>query len=253
MIVLMLPPTPAMFAVMVGAPKTSARVYDLHTGFFDDPKWAWAARLSLSLMRRRGVALVTNTALQSRCERAGVRAVVLHDPILDRGGAVSPENYLLCPLSYANDEPLNEMLEAAALTPSVRWVLTGRAPTWVRDAAPSNVEFTGFVGDEEFDELMRRAAGVAALTTRPHTMQRAGYEALMASTAQVTSDFPELREFLADAAVYVDRSPASIAGGVMEIMERRSEIVEAAIRIRALRIQEQSVVLRELEAQLVPA
>lgn len=249
-IILMLPPTPALIAVLLAAPKQCALVFDLHTGFFEDPKWSWAARWSMRAMRGRGMAIVTNSALQRRCEDLGLYSVVLHDRIVDGGVVTSPDPYVLCPLSYANDEPVTELLTAAELTPDVQWVLTGKAPASIRAAAPSNVKFTGFVDDEAFDALMRHASGVAALTTRPHTMQRAGYEALIAGTAQITSDFPELREFLGEAAIYVEANAQSIADGVAEMFARRDQLIEALVEVRTDRMAEQAAALIELRGRL---
>lgn len=249
-VILMLPPAPALVAVLLSAPKTTRLVFDLHTGFFDDPKWSWAAKLSMRAMRHRGFGIVTNEALQRRCAAVGLASLILHDRIVDRGVVAAPESFVLCPLSYANDEPVAEILQAAERLPEVRWVFTGKAPEGVRASAPGNVEFTGFVDDETFDRLVRTAAGVAALTTRPHTMQRAGYEALMAGTAQVTSDFPELRDFLSDAAVYVEPSGTSIANGVTEMLARREQLIAALVEVRTRRMVEQAEALSDLRARL---
>lgn len=257
-VVLMLPPAPALLSLIGRLPKRatgSAKprgrfAADLHTGFFRDPKWQWACKLSLRTIRRvGGVAVITNEALRSQCEREGVRAIVLHDIILERD-VLTSEGHLLCPLSYANDEPVREILEAARLTPEIRWVFTGRAPQRVRDQAPGNIHFTGFITDEAYDRLLLASAGVVALTTRPHTMQRAGYEAFGAGVPQLTADFPELREFYAASAIYTDADSKRIAAGARALIEQRDELQRRTLELRPLRVVEQQAGLAELREAL---
>ncbi|GAA1583935.1 hypothetical protein [Leucobacter aridicollis] len=260
---LMLPPAPALLALVGGRRHPERLVFDLHTGFFLDPKWAWALRPSLWFMRRiGGTAIVTGSHLRQVCERAGVPAIVLHDVI--KGPAVvaaaagasavaavaHPGAYVLCPLSYANDEPVAAILTAAALTPETEWKLTGKAPAHVVSAAPPNVTFTGFVSEAEYAALVRGALGVVALTTRAHTMQRAGYEAFGAGVPQLTSDFPELRGFYGDSALYTAPEADQIAAGVRELAARREDLVAAMGAVRAGRAREQLAGLQAVRKAL---
>lgn len=251
-VVLMLPPAPALLSCARDARRKTFLAYDLHTGFFSDPKWSWATKWSLSRMRRLGgTAIVTNAALQGVCERAGVPAIVLHDVINVEESRDEPvEPYVLCPLSYANDEPVDEILAAAAKTPTIEWKLTGRAPASTRDAAPANVTFTGFVDDATYAELVHRSLCVVALTTRPHTMQRAGYEAFNAGVPHVTSDFPELKSFYAESAEYAKLTGASIANAVGRMTRNREALVLSLLRVRESRVVEQQSSLADLRAAL---
>lgn len=252
-VMLMLPPAPALLALPRTRPGGSRLVVDLHTGFFLDPKWRWASRFALGMLRRRGaVAVVTNDFLRSRCELAGVETVVLHDLIVERD-PVPSHDYVICPLSYANDEPLTELLEAARLTPEVTWVFTGTPPHSLRQNAPENIVFTGFAEAAEFDRLLRESAGVVALTTRPHTMQRAGYEAFNAGVPQLTSDFPELRAFYGGSACYTSAAPAAIAQGARELLARRGELARRILELRPRRISEQAAALEQLRRVLDPS
>ncbi|MGO2140240.1 MAG: glycosyltransferase family protein [Leucobacter sp.] len=261
---LMLPPAPALLALVGGKRRPERLVFDLHTGFFLDPKWAWALRPSLWFMRRiGGTAIVTGSHLRQVCERAGVPAIVLHDVV--EGPAVAaaagaaaaaaspvarPGAYVLCPLSYANDEPVAAILAAAALTPETEWKLTGKAPAPVVSAAPPNVRFTGFVSEAEYAALVRGALGVVALTTRAHTMQRAGYEAFGAGVPQLTSDFPELRGFYGDSALYTAPEAEQIADGVRELAAQREDLVAAMGAVWPDRAREQRAGLQAVREAL---
>lgn len=252
---LMLPPFPALLAVLA-VRRRGTLVCDLHTGFFSDPKWRWATRMSLKLMRRAdAVAIVTNERLQQVCSEHGVEAIVLHDRIDSRQASSTVRGHLLCPLSYANDEPVSQILDAARLTPHVTWVLTGAAPDHVRLDAPDNVHFSGYTEDEQYLQLLRQSGGVVALTTRPHTMQRAGYEAFNHGVPHLTSNFPELRTFYGSSARYTDATPESIAAEATALLQHREELQRLLIAIREQRTHEQHRVLtllRERVAQAVP-
>ncbi|MCQ1951079.1 glycosyltransferase [Arthrobacter sp. zg-Y859] len=248
----MLPPFPLLLiAALYAKLHRCALIADMHTGAFNDPRWKWSLPLTLRLLRGR-TAVVTNSFLANLCEDKGVRAVVLHDVIevCGAGERHFQGNAVLCPVSYANDEPIEEIMEAARLTPELEWILTGNAPRNVQMSAPTNVTFTGFVSDDSFVQRMEEAGVVLALTTRPHTMQRAGYEALSFGVPQVTSDFPVLREFLSEAASYTDLTGTEIARSVKNVLERRSEITSAVVRIREERMAEQQNQLKRLAASI---
>lgn len=245
-----LPPALALFALSRVSGYRPTVVADLHTGFFLDPKWRWATRRSLAWLRKRGaLAVVTNTYLQQRCERSGVTAVVLHDLIRD-SMALPAHGHVLCPLSYANDEPLAELLHAAWITPEISWVFTGAPPAKVCEAAPPNVRFTGYLSRDEYTQELRTASALCALTTRPHTMQRAGYEALEYGIPLVTSDFAELREFFGDAAEYVRADAEAIAKGAGRALLRKDELRASMREIRPSLQLEQQRTLDILRATL---
>ncbi|WP_157179153.1 glycosyltransferase family protein [Rhodococcus sp. R1101] len=241
-VIVMLPPAPLLVVAALSKPRGSKLIADLHTGFFSDPKWSWFSRIGLWMLRKNS-AIVTNEPLAVQCRRAGAKAFVLHDILVDRRvGSVErgAGAYILCPLSYANDEPLDALIEATRRMPDLNFVFTGNAPAWVRQSAPENVSFPGFVSAEEYNRLVRDCLAVVAVTDRDHTMQRAGYEALMEGKPQVTAHFPVLRDFLECAAAYVDPSaPESIVRALMEISNDPQRFIAAANEVLPRRMSEQ--------------
>ncbi|GAC52379.1 glycosyltransferase [Gordonia amicalis] len=252
-IILMLPPFPLLLLVRVLFPRTPV-IGDLHTGVFLNPKWRPFLRPTLFLLRG-GTCVVTNHPLQARCNRAGLEAIVLHDPLpnsipeIDRETLSDGRQVVLCPLGYANDEPIEELLRAAEdlAADGVQFRLTGRAPGSVKNAAPPNVKFTGYLTNSDYDAELANCDVVMALTTRDHTMQRAGYEAIAAAKPQVTADFKVLRDFHADAAIYVDpHSHADIARGVREALSNSGAITARVRRRFEQVLADQSLAVEEL-------
>lgn len=262
-IVLMQPPVIALWSVLPYLRRTGALlVADLHTGVFTNPKWRWAASGVARAVRRHGFAVVTNEALAATLRDRGAQALVLHDRIvrreLDEDGPFEDQqlarslaaDFVLAPLSYDHDEPVREVLAAAAALPRVRWVFTGRPPAWVRRAAPPNILFAGFVSNADYWALMARTAVVLAPTRDENTMQRAGYEALSAGKALVTARTSVLAEYFDGAAVLSGPEPSDWSSAVQQALNRRRELQRSMLMLRERRIQEQASGLVELRAMI---
>lgn len=222
-VMVMQPPPLALWAVRGYARRRGVPLLgDLHSGVFLDPKWRWAAGSVLRTLRRRGAAIVPNQELAERCAAAGVPAFVIPafiEPLAPAPeGPVADVATVLVPLTYSRDEPIDALLGAAAAAPELRWQFTGRAPQAVRDRAPANVEFVGFVDDAAFLALRRGASAVAAITTVEGTMQSAGYEALAAATPLLTVPTRVLRAYFGDAARYAAPVAAELAAGARELV-----------------------------------
>jgi glycosyltransferase involved in cell wall biosynthesis len=258
-VAVMMPPLPLLLIAVVWAHRGDRRlIADLHTGFFADPKWRWATSWSLRLLRRH-VVIVTNRSLADRCRRAGVRDVhTLHDPLdVDLRTGTSPSEMhvqrpcVVAPLSYASDEPVAELLEAARQRPEVFWYLTGRPPRRLELDTPPNVLMTGFLRRSDYVALLDRSV-VVALVTRDETMQRSGYEAMMLHRPLVVSDWPLLQDFFGDAAVYTSADAESIAGGVQLALERQRALQVAMARQHRRRLDEQQASLERLRRYASP-
>lgn len=249
-IVVMLPPLPALLSVSLG---TTLRIAgDMHTGVFSDPKWKWALPLTMRILRKRGVGVVTNSDLANVFSSGGAAAIILHDQLtddyVDDGHAFESEilralgnpDWILVPLAYAYDEPLGELIEAARRTPGLCWVLTGNAPRAFRESAPANVVFPGYISDADYRRAVVRAAAIAALTTKENTMQRAGYEAMSASQALVTTPMVVLKDFFGQAALFTEPSAEGIAAAALQVVAEQGEWRGRMSAQRQIRLAEQS-------------
>lgn len=251
-VIVMLPPLPALLVVLVARPGRRTRlVADLHGGVFLG-KWSRVLGLTLRLLRGRA-AIVTNEAQASTCRQAGVTTFVLDDPLElpETPAEEDPSGeYVLAALSYDPDEPVAEILQAAAASPDTAFVLSGSPPPAVRRSAPGNVVFSGFVSRTRFVELLRGSAVVLALTTEENTMQRAAYEALEHVVPVVTSDTRVLRKYFGDAAVYARPTAGSIGPAVAEALRRRHDLRHRLSDLRERRLLDQGRALEEISRYL---
>lgn len=261
-VVVMQPPVVALLCVVMNTPRSVRTVGDLHTGVFTDPKWRWAEKLTMRLLRKRGVAVVTGRELADRVRAAGVEALEMHDVITSvavfgseaddaKVTALLKQTYALVPLAYAFDEPVDEILMAARNHPDITWVLTGRPPQATRERAPSNVIFPGFVTNDDYGRLVANAHVMVAVTTQENTMQRVGYEAIGSEVALVVSGTKVLRAFFGDAALYIDPTAESIGKRVSEAISLRDEMVDRIVarksEIIAVQRQQLSSIARIVE------
>ena len=260
-IFVMQPPVPALLACVPYARRRGALlVGDIHTGALTNPKWAWARALIERVLRKHGFAIVTNSQLADMMRDRGVETLVLDDLITARTSSLDFDDvslrqkadvpYILTPFAYANDEPVREWLEAARRTPEITVILTGRAPANLIETAPPNVRFTGFVSSADYQRLVGRAIGIAALTTRDMTMQRAGYEALEHGRPVLTSDFPVLRQYFSKGAVFARPDVDALADGIRQLCQLAGTLEVEMVELRELKLAEQVASISALESVL---
>ncbi|HSK90955.1 MAG TPA: glycosyltransferase family 4 protein [Euzebyales bacterium] len=220
------PPSIAVAVVWAYAALSGARfVVDAHSAALDTWYWARPAWLHGFLARRAAATIVTNEHFAARIRAQGGHAVVVHDipatftigdpPPLADGFRIVVVN------TFAPDEPLDEILAAAAEVPDVTFYVTGdlaRPGARSPNGAPPNVRFTGFIADEAYFGLMDAADAVLCLTTRDHTMQRGACEALSMGRPIITSDWPLLRSYFRLGTVHVATDAAAIRDGIERLV-----------------------------------
>ncbi|MDZ7289567.1 MAG: glycosyltransferase [candidate division KSB1 bacterium] len=141
--------------------------------------------------------------------------------------------------SFNPDEPLENILHAAAELPDVIFYCTGKlkdAPPAILTRKPKNLTFTDFLSVPQYAGLLQESHGVLVLTTRDHTMQRGAYEAMALGTPIITSDWPLLRNTFADGCLFVDNSPKSIVAAVRQLQADWPRF-KAAIQVQRARRQ----------------
>lgn len=205
------------------------------------------------LARRAVSTLVANDDLRREVESWGGRAEVFHEapPIWEVAPAapISGRPRVMLVGILAPDEPFAAAVEAASRLPEIDLLVAGDArkvPAPVREAAPKNASFVGFLHGNDYRSALESANVIVVLTTNPTAAMRAAHEAVYACRPLVTSDSP-FRRTLFPYAVHVDNSAAEIAAGIQQALDRHSELLEVAPEARQMqkeRWDNQAAVLR---------
>jgi glycosyltransferase involved in cell wall biosynthesis len=241
-----MPPFPCGLVVALYCRLTGARfVVEYHTAAFARA-WRWSLPLQKLIARRAALNIVTDEHWARVVRSWGGRALVMYDAFLDLpAGEPFPvgQGVNVAYLStFAADEPLEPVLEAAALLPEVRFYVTGdtsKAPVRAIRTAPPNVTFTGFLDPNgRYLGLLRAVDVAVVLTTRDHTLQLAGCEAIAVGKPLVTSDFAYLRALFEQGAVFVEPRPWSIRDGIAEVLARHDGLAQETRELRHKRREE---------------
>lgn len=202
--------------------------------------WDWALPVQKFLARRAAANIVTNRHWATVVRGWGGRTLVMLDPFLDLPAgepfAVGPGFNVAVVCTFAPDEPLDAILGAAARLPDVHFYITGdrrKKPAAFFANASQNVTFTGFLDPyRAYPGLLRAADAVMVLTTRNHTLQLGGCEAVAVGKPLITSDWPYLQEVFPKGTVYVSATPQSIRDGVLAVQAQYAALAEEVVALR---------------------
>lgn len=213
-------------------------VTEFHSAAFG-PQWRWALPIQRFLARAAMANIVTSEHWAELVESWGGSTIVMHDPFLDLGaGRDYPmrDGFNLAFVStFAPDEPVREVVEAAARIRGVNIYITGDDRLRPDDLGPipPNVIFTGFLDlNTDYLGLLRGADASIVLTTRDHTLQLAGCESISLGKPVITSNWPYLKELFGSAGVYVGPSADEIERGITEMVTRHPELKRNVLATR---------------------
>jgi hypothetical protein len=198
-------------------------------------------------LNRCDLVLAHNSAVLEKAMAYGVereRLVVLETrpaPLAEATTETPPAGrpVVLVPCSYADDEPIDEVLAAAALLPDVDFRLTGNrdkaAAKGFVGKAPANVRFTGFLSAQDYTALLIRCNVVLGLTGSEDIQLSAANEAVGATRPMVLSDTGILRNLFGSAAIFAPNKAASLAAGLSEALGRQQELSLASLALKQAR------------------
>jgi hypothetical protein len=218
---------------------------------------AWIRWLSRWVIRHSDLTIVTNAQLAALVGAYGGRPFVLPDRIPTPPAACAapelsgPFNAVLI-ATYAPDEPIREVFEAVRGS-DIQLYVTGNAgklDAAVREGAPPNVRFTGFLEEQAYWGLLSSVDAVVDLTLMDDCLVCGAYEALSLAKPMVLSNNAASIELFAGAAVYTDNTPADIRRALDALRARHDQIRGAAERRRRELSERWNASARNLAAQI---
>jgi glycosyltransferase involved in cell wall biosynthesis len=234
---------------------TSARfVFDHHSAAFA-PIWRRALPIQRFLARRAAANIVTNQHWADIIRSWDAWAIIMGDPFLPLPAApeyrVKPGFTVGFISTFAPDEPTDAMIEAASELPDVHFYITGdvnRKGEGFAESLPENVTCTGFLPDHQYIGLLRSVDAIMVLTTRDYTLQLGGCEAVSLDQPLIISDWPFLREFFPQGAVYVHNTAAGIRQGVQLMLENRARLKQEMVSFHTRARDRWDAELHQLQA-----
>lgn len=197
---------------------------------------AFVRRLTRLLLKKSDVTIVTNEALAEQVRDAGGTPRVLPDRLpcvpdaVDVSSQAHDPSLVVVVSTFAPDEPIREILEAAAGMPELKFSITGNAEKLRRRArsVPSNVRLTGFLPDADYWSLLAHAAVIVDLTLMPDCLVCGAYEGLAVGRPLVLTDNEAGRALFGAAAVFCDPSAEDIVASVRAAISNQASIAANA-------------------------
>lgn len=236
-------------------------IIDSHTDAIQCPRlWRWSLPLHRFLSRRAVTTIVTNEHLGQIVAGWGATSQVITDvpSQLPTGRSYPVEHSFNVAMvsSFAPDEPLDNVVQAAMDLPDVGFYVTGD-PAWSSRRLPTdlppNLHLTGFLPDDDYYGLLRSVDAIMALTTADHTMQRGACEAVWLGRPIITSHWPLLRQCFGKGTVHVDNTIEGIRAGVSEVRARHTQLTEEVLLLQEERRQQWEEITARLEASILEA
>jgi hypothetical protein len=247
--------TAALYAAMARA----ALVIDAHSDAFERGIWTRPRWLNALVMRRAAATIVTGPHWADRVASTGGRAIVIPavpTPLVVGDPPPMSGFNVAVVTTWASDEPLQAVFDAARLCPDATFQVTGhpRGADGELARKQANVHLTGFLDEATYNALLAHADVVMCLTTRDHTMQNGAAEALYLGTPIITSDWAVLRDYFSRGTIHVDNSPSDIAAAVRRMMEEgpayRSEVRALRDEMGERWRRDRTAILANVEDQL---
>ena len=234
--------TPPLFTVLFGylycLVMNKKFLIDAHTGSLISRPWTHFRWLHQFLCRRAVRTIVTNEALAELVRSWGGRTLVMNPPVRFPRIETGPDGItrkLLVVTAFSFDEPLTEILKAARDHPGIHFYITGnksKAKPELLAFESEHIHFTGFLPQLDYLRLLKESDGVLCLTTRDHTLQSGGEEALFMGKPLITSNFRILRDFFREGTVYVDPHASEISEGIRIFYRNRTRLADEMLRLR---------------------
>ncbi len=221
-------------------------VLDSHNGAFEKP-WVSIPFHSWALRKADLVTIHNNqlhTNLKDLANFQKVNFKILNSKLADYSGIKKNEqesSHFLIITSFAVDEPVNELLEGIRLFNSnnhtnIKFKITGnynRNPELFRKYSQErNLEFLGFVSEDDYSDLLVNAYGAMALSTRNDVQQFALMEAVGAEVPFISSDNSTNRSIFNDKMVLTDNTSIKISEAIEKFIKDRDSLYKNILTIK---------------------
>lgn len=215
----------------------------------------WFMNVGGLIMKKASVIIVINKEWQNYLiQNYQVSPVVLEDPIPDFTDILLPakkqEGYKIeqkaifnvaVVSSFAQDEPLQAVFDAASRMPDVYFYITGdknNADMKVLIKKPDNVIITGFLDYTNYVDLLQKVDVIMDLTTDNKSLVAGAYEAVALEQPLITSNWSSLRRYFSKGTIYINNSSDEIRKAITVVMTKKEELSKEMHQLKIERMKE---------------
>jgi glycosyltransferase involved in cell wall biosynthesis len=227
-------------------------IIDVHTGAISRP---WSKTVSKLIMKQATANIVINKEQQNLLiQKYNLRPLVLEDPVPDFTdillSAKKQDGYkteqraafnVAVISSFAYDEPLDTVFDAALQLPEVYFYITGDKKTADKNLLikkSDNVIMTGFLDYNTYVDLLQKVDVIMDLTTDSKSIVAGGCEAVALEQPLITSNWIPLKRYFNKGTIYINNSSDEIRKAIMTAMTRKEELSKQMHQLKIEMIKE---------------
>lgn len=238
-------------------------IMDTHPPAMYSTRWGWTLPLQRQVAKRAMINITDQERFKKLFESWGAKGIVLRSPrsneefveIAQR--TPEDEKFVVTVVNtFAVDEPVEPILEAAKQLPDVHFYVLGNTaladPNLIK-SAPENVVFTGYMYKNHYWEQLGKSRIVMVLTTYPHSLVLGGQEAMWVGKPLILSQQPALEEFFTKGTVFVPNTGQGIVEGVQTVQEQETKLQQEMRELADEKAHEWDTSLKVLEQMVADA
>lgn len=235
------PPVFATLCVAMYCRAAGAKyIMDTHSPALYSRKWAWTVPLQRLLAKSAWVNVVDQQRYQALFESWGGRALVLENPPKDAPfgslteGAKTDFFDVAVVNTFAADEPVDIILDAARQLPNVRFFIMGNkamAQPGLIESAPSNAIFTDYLLKDAYWNQLHNARAVMVLTTYPYSLLGGAQDGVILRKPLILSNQPALVEYFTKGTVFIENTAVGIVEGVKQTQAKEAQLIQEIVQL----------------------
>jgi len=233
----------SFFAALVKPIFKYQLIIDLHTLYISPKGFKKIAMDFLNdfSLKRGDIVIVTNESYREKIQRKiRTKIFILPDRIPDfdyefKAMPLKGKNNVLFICTFSEDEPWEEVISAGTLLDQDISVYISGKNQLGQEAIPPNVILTGFVPDEDYQNLLRSADIIMVLTEEDDCMVCGAYEAVSAEKPLILSDKEVLREYFSNGTVFTQNNRKDIADAINLAIKNKSVLKEGIRNLKRIR------------------
>lgn len=215
--------------------------------------------LAIFILKITPLTIVTNQALVDYVVKKGGRAIIVPDPlpslpIIEQEKSKQVLIVFIC--TWAKDEPYDAVIEAASKLPEDYIIyITGKYQKKLSNERlkhlPKNVKLTGFISEQEYNELLNKVDITLDLTTRENCLVCGAYESVAVEKPMILSDTKALRNYFKAGAIYTQNTGKDISDNIKHLVKNKIQYLNEIKNLKKDLTKGFSVYLNNLLKEII--